>query len=116
MRGRSRLQNVALLAGVVFLGVGILGFIPGITTHYDDLELSGRGSGARLLGTFQVSILGNLVHLLLGAVGLGLARTIDGARRFLAGGGGAQSFPHQFVHQYIGHEMPRRDALAGFVA
>jgi len=33
MRTRSPIQSAAMLAGVVFLLVGILGFIPGITTH-----------------------------------------------------------------------------------
>ena len=69
------------------LVVGILGFVPGVTTHYDDLSFAGHDSGAKLLGTFQVSILHNLVHLLFGIVGLALARTADGARTFLVGGG-----------------------------
>ena len=67
--------------------VGFLGFVPGVTTHYDDLSFAGHGSGAKLLGTFQVSILHNLVHLLFGIAGLALARTADGARTFLVGGG-----------------------------
>src|SRR5437764_5623395 len=87
MRGRSRLQNVALLAGVVFLGVGILGFIPGITTHYDDLKFAGHNLDARLLGIFDTSVLHNVVHLLFGIAGLSLARTLDGARTYLIGGG-----------------------------
>ncbi len=69
------------------LVVGILGFVPGVTTHYDDLSFAGHGSGAKLLGTFQVSILHNLVHVLFGIAGLALARTADGARTFLVGGG-----------------------------
>ena len=69
------------------LVVGILGFVPGVTTHYDDLSFAGHDSGAKLLGTFQVSILHNLVHLLFGIAGLALARTADGARTFLVGGG-----------------------------
>src|SRR5438477_5321244 len=87
MRGRSRLQNVALLAGVVFLGVGILGFIPGITTHYDHLTFAGHNSDAQLLGIFDTSVLHNVVHLLFGIAGLSLARTLDGARTYLIGGG-----------------------------
>ena len=81
------MQSIAALAGVVFLLVGILGFVPGITTHYGSMSFAGHGSGARLLGVFQVSILHNLVHLLFGVVGLVLAKTADGARRFLIGGG-----------------------------
>jgi len=67
--------------------VGVLGFIPGITTHYGDLSFAGHGSRAKLLGLFQVSILHNVVHLLFGVVGIALAKTADGARSFLVGGG-----------------------------
>src|ERR687884_391400 len=83
----STLQKAARLVGIVFLLVGILGFIPGITTHYGDLSFAGHDSRAQLLGIFQVSILHNIVHLLFGIVGLALARTADGARTFLIGGG-----------------------------
>ena len=86
-RDRSPVQTMALLVGVVFLLVGILGFIPGITTNYDEMEFAGNESGAELLGIFQVSILHNIVHLIFGIAGLALARTIDGARTFLIGGG-----------------------------
>jgi hypothetical protein len=87
MRDRTPVQSIAALVGVVFLLVGILGFVPGITTHYSDMSFAGHGSGAKLLGVFQVSILHNIVHLLFGVVGLVLAKTADGARTFLVGGG-----------------------------
>ena len=84
---RSPLQMVALAVAVVFLLVGVLGFIPGITASYSDMAFAGDASGAMLLGLFQVSILHNIVHLLFGAAGLGLARTVAGARSFLVVGG-----------------------------
>ncbi len=87
MPDRSRLQQVAMLFGAVFLAVGILGFIPGITTDYGDMAFAGDESEAKLLGIFQVSILHNIVHLLFGIAGLALARTWDGARMFMIGGG-----------------------------
>ena len=87
MRERSPIQSVALLVGVVFVVVGILGFIPGITTNYHDLKFAGHNSDAQLLGIFDVSILHNIVHMLIGAAGIVLARTIDGARTYLIGGG-----------------------------
>jgi uncharacterized protein DUF4383 len=87
MRDRTPVQSLAALVGAVFLLVGVLGFIPGITTHYGDLAFAGDGSDAKLLGIFQVSILHNIVHLLYGIAGLGLARTWEGARLFLIGGG-----------------------------
>jgi uncharacterized protein DUF4383 len=58
----------------VFLLLGVLGFVPGITTK------------SMLFGTFRVSALHNLVHLALGA-GIVLARTSAGARSYLTGAG-----------------------------
>ncbi|GAA4937140.1 hypothetical protein HD597_004633 [Nonomuraea thailandensis] len=84
---RSPVQLAALVVGVVFLLVGVLGFIPGITTGYDDLRFAGHESDAHLLGVFQISILHNIVHLLFGIAGVLLARTWSGARNFLVGGG-----------------------------
>ena len=80
-------QRAATLVGAVFLVVGILGFIPGITTNYDDLHFWENNSDAELFGLFQVSVLHNIVHLLFGIVGLALARSWKGARTFLIGGG-----------------------------
>jgi hypothetical protein len=83
---RDLLTTTAQLFGVVFLLVGILGFIPGITSDAPG-DFAGDGSEAELLGIFSVSILHNIVHLLFGLVGLALARTPEGARTFLVGGG-----------------------------
>ncbi|ONI79778.1 hypothetical protein ALI144C_23830 [Actinosynnema sp. ALI-1.44] len=84
---RSPGQVTAAVVGVVFLLVGIAGFIPGLTTGIDQLSFAGHHSGAMLLGVFAVSILHNIVHLLFGIAGLVLARTPRGARAFLVGGG-----------------------------
>jgi Domain of unknown function (DUF4383) len=73
-------QKAAAIVGVVFLLVGVLGFIPGITTNFGDLSFAGHNSAARLLGLFQVSILHNIVHLLFGIAGLVMARTAAQAR------------------------------------
>jgi len=80
-------QLAATVVGAVFLLVGILGFIPGVTTDFDQLTFAGHGSAAKLLGIFEVSVLHNLVHLAFGVAGLVLARTLSGARAFLLGGG-----------------------------
>jgi Domain of unknown function (DUF4383) len=84
---RTRLQKAALGTGVVFVLFGILGFIPGITSNYGALGLAGPGSGALLLGIFQVSALLNAVHLLFGIAGILMARTHPQARNFLIYGG-----------------------------
>lgn len=87
MQDRTLAQTLALVFGIAFLGAGILGFIPGITTNYGDMTFAGSESGAELLGIFQVSVLHNVVHLLFGVAGLAFARTVDGARTYLLGSG-----------------------------
>ena len=81
------LRNTTIGISVVFLLVGVLGFIPGITTNYVAMTIAGPESEALLLGVFQVSVLHNIVHLLFGVAGLVMARTDRMARAFLIGGG-----------------------------
>jgi arginine exporter protein ArgO len=83
----TMMQKAAVAVGAVFLLVGVLGFIPGVTTEYDTMTVGGHESEAMLLGIFQVSVLHNIVHLLFGVVGVLAARTFSGARNFLIGGG-----------------------------
>ncbi|GAA3679556.1 uncharacterized protein DUF4383 [Lentzea atacamensis] len=75
------------MVGAAFLLVGVLGFIPGITSDYDEMSFAGH-SGALLLGVFAVSVLHNLVHLLFGVLGLFSAKLRGTARLFLMAGGG----------------------------
>lgn len=86
-RRRRAIELTALTTGAVFALVGILGFIPGLTTNYSQLGFAGHDSAALLLGIFQVSILHNIVHLLFGAAGLLMGRTATQARYYLIGGG-----------------------------
>lgn len=84
---RTPIQKAAAAVGIVFLLVGVLGFVPGIVTNYDDLKFAGHESEAKLLDVFQVSVLHNLVHLLFGIAGLAMAKSSSLARTFLIGGG-----------------------------
>lgn len=84
---RSNLQKAALVAGVVFLAVGVLGFVPGITTNYDQLTFAGHESEALLLGLFQVSILHNIVHMLFGVIGIAASKSRSSSRSYLIGAG-----------------------------
>lgn len=83
----TTIQKVAIAVALTFGLVGILGFIPGVTTDYDSMEFAGHESGAQLLGLFDVSALHNIVHLLFAVAGLALARTARGAKQYLLGGG-----------------------------
>ncbi|WP_326558701.1 DUF4383 domain-containing protein [Micromonospora sp. NBC_01796] len=85
--GPALVRISAATVGAVFLLIGVLGFIPGVTTGYDRLGFAGHASGAELFGVFQVSVLHNLVHLAFGLAGIALARTVAGSRGFLVGGG-----------------------------
>ena len=51
-------KTMAVLFGIVFLAIGVLGFVPGVTTDH------------MLLGIFHVNVAHNVVHLLSGAVAL----------------------------------------------
>jgi hypothetical protein len=84
---RTNVQKAALIIGIVLLLVGILGFVPGVTSNVGQMQFASEDSGSLLLGVFQVSILHNIVHLLYGIVGIALARTVSGARNYLIWGG-----------------------------
>lgn len=84
---QTPVQKVALVYGIVFLVVGIAGFIPGLTSNVDTMEFAGHMSEAMLLGVFQVSVLHNIVHLLFGISGLVVALRPVWSRNYLIGGG-----------------------------
>lgn len=77
-------RNFASVAGILYIGAAILGFIPGITslppTGAPPLAVdSGYGY---LLGLFPVNVLHNLVHLGIGIWGLIAAASVTSARTF----------------------------------
>lgn len=80
-------QIAAMVIGTVFLLLGLAGFIPGITSGFEDLGWAGHRSGALLLGVFAVSVLHNLVHLAYGIAGLVFARSSSSATGYLLWGG-----------------------------
>jgi len=80
-------RRFAMIFGIVFLLVGILGFVPGVNhMHHGDpqtehLSVGGPGHGD-LLGLFHVNVLHNGVHLLFGVMGLAMSRTLGAARSY----------------------------------
>ncbi len=84
---RSSAQTFALVVGIVFILVGILGFIPGVVTEHDT-KFIGQDGDSKLLGLFQINFLHNIVHLLFG-VGVLAARSVSASRLYLIGGGAA---------------------------
>jgi len=65
-------RTFAFVAGLLYFGAGILGFIPGITTPppAGAPSLVVEGSYRYLLGLFPVNLLHNLVHIGIGVWGL----------------------------------------------
>ena len=80
-------RSVAGLVGLVFVVIGVLGFIPGVVSDYGALRWWRTDSGAELFAVFGTSIFHNLLHLGFGVAGLVAARSAAGARAYLTGGG-----------------------------
>lgn len=74
----------ALIFGIVYVLVGILGFIPGVNDqmHSDMPTIAVDSFYGRLLGLFPVNLMHNLVHILIGAWGIIGSRSLGGARLF----------------------------------
>ena len=87
MRKLVTAGNLAGLVGLVFVLLGLAGFLPGLVQEYDELHWWRNASGAELFGVFQTSILLNLLHLGFGAAGLVAARSESTARVYVGGGG-----------------------------
>ena len=66
-------RNFAMFLGVIFVFVGIAGFIPGLNRdmhmHDPNLTVTDPGHGM-LLGLFHVNVLHNIVHILFGVLGI----------------------------------------------
>ena len=68
------LKKAALAFGIVFLLIGILGFVPGATQTVNGMPM--------LLGIFHVNAAHNVVHLLSGAAALLCAGSVPAARTY----------------------------------
>ncbi|ATG50342.1 hypothetical protein CFK38_01485 [Brachybacterium vulturis] len=84
---RAPVRWAAIVCGLFFLAIGFAGFVPGVTSNFNAIEM-GYGSGAMVLGIFQVSMLHNIIHLLLGVAGFAQSRFSHSARRYLRIAGG----------------------------
>jgi len=76
-RGMAWPQILAAVFGAVYLLVGIIGFF---WTGFDDF--AGNSQHEMLIGVFMVNPLHNVAHILVGVLGLVLARTLTGARTY----------------------------------
>ena len=75
-------RRVAMVFGVVFLLVGILGLVtPG------GMSMAANPAPAMILGMFPVNLLHNLFHIAFGVWGLLAARSFPGAKLYMQTGG-----------------------------
>jgi hypothetical protein len=72
-------RRFALIFGIVFLLVGVAGFIPGLTSEHSHPDVRVTSGLGLVFGLFPVNVLHNLAHLLFGVWGLMAARSIDGS-------------------------------------
>lgn len=73
------IRTFARVFGIIFLVVGIAGFIPGITQPHNHPNLAVEASSGLLLGLFPVNVLHNLVHIAFGIWGLFAVRALASA-------------------------------------
>ena len=76
------IQTFARIFGIVFLVVGVGGFIPGVTQPHDHPGLAVEAASGMELGLFPVNALHNIVHILFGAWGLFAAGAFGSARTY----------------------------------
>lgn len=69
------IKRIAFVFGVIFILVGIMGFVPTLAPSAAD------GEHGRLFGVFAVDPLHNLVHLLTGFLAIGVSRISEVASR-----------------------------------
>jgi hypothetical protein len=73
----------ALILGIVFLLIGIAGFIPGLLVQPEPTpDVAVTESFGRLFGLFPVNMLHNLVHIVFGIWGIAAYRSYSGARGY----------------------------------
>jgi hypothetical protein len=70
-------QRIALVFGVVFLLVGILGLVSA-----GGMEMGADPAPAMLLGLFPVNLIHNVLHLIFGVWGLVASRSFSGAKTY----------------------------------
>jgi len=81
----AAVRRFALIFGIVFLVVGIAGFIPGLTMPHEHPDVRVTSFLGLELRLFAVNVLHNIVHLLFGVWGIAASRSIDGGRVYAKG-------------------------------
>jgi hypothetical protein len=81
-RGMTWPQQVALAFGVIYTLIGIIGFfLTGFGDFFGNAHNATMHHDEMLLG-FMINPMHNVVHILIGVVGIALSRTLSGARTY----------------------------------
>jgi hypothetical protein len=79
-------RRFAMILGVAFLLIGVLGFVPPLLTHPahggHTEPLRVNAFEGYLLGLFHVNVLHTLVHVLFGVMGILMSHSFDSARLY----------------------------------
>jgi hypothetical protein len=72
----------ALIFGIIYLLIGILGLIPGLLTPLTTTGVTLNVLSGNLFGLFPVNILHTLIHLIVGIWGIVAYRTFSASRSY----------------------------------
>jgi hypothetical protein len=108
------IRTFARVFGIVFLLVGIMGFIPPLLTNPEQHPHGRHGVTVTafegyLLGLFHVNVLHSLVHVLFGVMGLAMARRHDSARLY------ARIVAVSYLLLAVMGLVPRLDTVFGLI-
>ncbi|MBD2459560.1 DUF4383 domain-containing protein [Oscillatoria sp. FACHB-1407] len=82
-------QYFALIIGIMYVLVGVSGFIPGLVTppvaDPDSVNLSFTTGYGYLMGLFPINFLHNIIHLSVGLAGIFASISLGSARLFSGG-------------------------------
>jgi hypothetical protein len=103
-----RTRYFALIFGIVYLIVGIAGFIPGLMIH-NMPDMAVNALSGRLFGLFPVNLLHSLVHVLIGLWGILVWRSFKASRTY------AQSVAAIFAVLTVIGIIPPLNTLFGLI-
>jgi hypothetical protein len=80
-------RNFAIIMGIVYVAVGLLGFFPGVVSAPSPgaPDVAVHFGYGYLVGLFPINILHNFVHLGVGVWGISAYRTLAGSQSFARG-------------------------------
>jgi hypothetical protein len=76
------MKTFALVYGIVFIVVGLAGFVPGLTVAHEHPDVAVTGGLGLLFGLFPVNWVHNLIHIAFGAWGLAASRSLGATRSY----------------------------------